>query len=88
MAGRRLDQPTVAVDVAAKAEIYRLLGELAGNGAAILILSSDLLELRGLADRILVMARGRLVREVAGAEADVGVLLQGAGDDRPGEVVA
>ena len=83
-----LDEPTVAVDVAAKAEIYRLLGELAGNGAAILILSSDLLELRGLADRILVMARGRLVREVAGAEADVGVLLQGAGDDRPGEVVA
>ncbi len=63
-----LDEPTVGVDVAAKVEIYRLLGELAAGGAAILVLSSDLLELQGLCDRILVMYRGRLVREFAAAE--------------------
>ncbi len=70
-----LDEPTVAVDVAAKVEIYRLLAELAAEGAAVLLLSSDLLELRGLCDRILVMHRGRIVRELAGAEASAQELL-------------
>jgi ribose transport system ATP-binding protein len=59
-----LDEPTVAIDVAAKVEIYRLLGDLAKRGAAVLILSSDLLELRGICDRILVMYRGRIVRRL------------------------
>ena len=51
-----LDEPTVGVDIGAKTEIYRLIGELASQGAAILILSSDLLELLGLTDRILVFS--------------------------------
>jgi ribose transport system ATP-binding protein len=63
-----LDEPTVAVDVAAKVEIYRLLGELAARGAAILILSSDLMELQGICDRILVMYRGRITRRLNPAE--------------------
>ncbi len=73
-----LDEPTIAVDVAAKVEIYRLLAELVAEGAAVLLLSSDLLELRGLCDRILVMHRGRIVRELAGSEASAHELLSAA----------
>jgi len=62
-----LDEPTVGVDVGAKVEIYRLIGELAQQGAGILLLSSDLLELLGIADRILVMYRGRLAGEFTAA---------------------
>ncbi len=73
-----LDEPTIAVDVAAKVEIYRLLAELVAEGAAVLLLSSDLPELRGLCDRILVMHRGRIVRELAGSEASAHELLSAA----------
>jgi ribose transport system ATP-binding protein len=58
-----LDEPTVAVDVGAKVEIYHLLNRLAADGAGILMLSTELLELIGVCDRILVMYRGRLVEE-------------------------
>ena len=61
-----LDEPTVAVDVAAKVEIYTLLNRLAGEGAAILMLSSDLLELSDFCDRVLVVYRGELVGEFSG----------------------
>ena len=56
-----LDEPTVGVDIAAKIEIYTLIGDLAERGAGVLILSSDLPELLGLADRVLVMFRGRII---------------------------
>ncbi len=56
-----LDEPTVGVDVGAKADIYQLLRDLAAGGAAILIVSSDMEEVMTVADRILVMAQGRLV---------------------------
>ena len=55
-----LDEPTRGVDVGSKAEIYRLVGELAGQGKAILFVSSYLPELLGVCDRLAVMARGRL----------------------------
>jgi ribose transport system ATP-binding protein len=55
-----LDEPTRGVDVGSKAEIYRLIGELAGQGKAILWVSSYLPELLGVCDRLAVMARGRL----------------------------
>ena len=55
-----LDEPTRGVDVGAKVEVYNLIGELAAKGAAVLIVSSDLLELLGLCDRIGVMRAGRL----------------------------
>jgi ribose transport system ATP-binding protein len=70
-----LDEPTVAVDVAAKVEIYTLLNRLAGEGAAILMLSSDLLELSGFCDRVLVVYRGALVGEYSGAQLDSDQLL-------------
>jgi ribose transport system ATP-binding protein len=55
-----LDEPTKGVDVASKAEIYRLIGELAAQGKAMLFVSSYLPELLGVCDRLAVMARGRL----------------------------
>jgi ribose transport system ATP-binding protein len=73
-----LDEPTVAIDVAAKVEIYRLLGEFAQRGAAILILSTDLLELQGICDRILVMYRGRIVRDLAAHDARPEEILEAA----------
>jgi ribose transport system ATP-binding protein len=55
-----LDEPTRGIDVGSKAEIYRLLGELAAEGKAILVVSSYLPELMGICDRVAVMTRGRL----------------------------
>ena len=55
-----LDEPTCGVDVGSKAEIYRLIGELAAQGKAILVVSSYLPELLGICDRIAVMSRGAL----------------------------
>ena len=54
-----LDEPTRGIDVGAKAEIYRLIAQLAASGIAILVISSELPELIGLSDRILVMAAGK-----------------------------
>ena len=59
-----LDEPTRGVDVAARSEIYRVINRLAETGAAMVMVSSDLPELLGMADRILVMRRGRLVAEL------------------------
>ena len=64
-----LDEPTRGVDVGAKAEIHRLVRALAAEGAAVLVISSELPELLAVCDRILVMARGRLAGELAAAEA-------------------
>lgn len=58
-----LDEPTRGIDVGAKEEIYRLLAQLAADGAAILVISSEIEELTGLCDRILVMHRGRIEGE-------------------------
>ncbi len=59
-----LDEPTPGVDVGAKAEIYLLVRKLADEGTAVLLISSDLPELLGLSDRVLVMSRGRIVAEL------------------------
>jgi ABC-type sugar transport system ATPase subunit len=53
-----LDDPTVGVDIGAKEEIYRLISELTADGTAVLLLSSELPEVVGLSDRIMVMFRG------------------------------
>lgn len=60
-----LDEPTRGVDVGAKAEIYRLMDELARNHIAVLFASSELEEIIGLADRVIVMHEGRLAGELA-----------------------
>jgi ABC-type sugar transport system ATPase subunit len=64
-----MDEPTRGVDVGAKAEIHRLMSELAGQGLAILMISSELPEVLGMSDRILVLRGGRLVAELTRAEA-------------------
>jgi ABC-type sugar transport system ATPase subunit len=56
-----LDDPTRGIDVSTKFEIYRLIRQLASDGAAILFISSELPEILGLSDRILVLSRGRLM---------------------------
>ena len=61
-----LDEPTRGVDVGAKAEIYALIDELAGRGVAIWMITSDMEELLGMADRVLVMHEGHLAGELAG----------------------
>jgi ribose transport system ATP-binding protein len=63
-----LDEPTVGVDVGAKAEIYRLLDELAAAGAGLLVSSNDSTELLGICDRIIVLVRGRIVADVPSTE--------------------
>jgi ribose transport system ATP-binding protein len=63
-----LDEPTRGIDVGAKVEVYRLINALAEGGAAVLVVSSDMIELLGLCDRILVMRAGRLAGAVARAE--------------------
>jgi len=59
-----LDEPTRGIDVGAKLEIYRLMDELATRGVAILMISSDLPEILGMSDRILVMHEGKIVGEL------------------------
>jgi ABC-type sugar transport system ATPase subunit len=71
-----LDEPTRGVDVGAKAEIHALIAQLAANGAAVLVISSELPELLSLSSRILVLRAGRLVGEVAAAEATQDGLLR------------
>ncbi|PSJ30196.1 sugar ABC transporter ATP-binding protein [Streptosporangium nondiastaticum] len=72
LAGARLlilDEPTRGIDVGAKVEIYRLVNELTAAGHAVLMISSDLPEVLGMSDRVLVMAQGRIAGELAGERA-------------------
>jgi len=64
-----IDEPTRGVDVGARVEIYRIMNELTANGLAILMISSDLPEILGMSDRIVVMREGRTTGEVTRAEA-------------------
>ena len=64
-----LDEPTRGIDVGAKAEIYALIRHLADSGLAILVISSEMPELVGLSDRVLVMASGRVAGEVSRVDA-------------------
>jgi ribose transport system ATP-binding protein len=61
-----LDEPTRGVDVGAKAEIYALIDELAGKGVAVWMITSDMEELLGMADRVVVMHEGRIAGELTG----------------------
>jgi inositol transport system ATP-binding protein len=65
-----LDEPTRGIDVGAKSEIHRLISQLAGQGVAVLMISSEMPEILGMSDRILVMHEGRVTGIVDRAEAD------------------
>jgi len=73
-----MDEPTRGIDVGARADIYRRLYELAEAGQTVLLVSSDLAEVMGVADRIVVMREGRLVGDVARADATADELIRWA----------
>jgi ribose transport system ATP-binding protein len=60
-----LDEPTRGIDVGAKYEIYKLINELVENGKTMLMISSEMEELMGMVDRVIVLAEGRIAGEVA-----------------------
>ena len=63
-----MDEPTRGIDVGAKHEIYRLMEDLSREGVAILFVSSELEEILGLSDRVLVLHEGRITGELPRAE--------------------
>ncbi|MGF6175225.1 L-arabinose ABC transporter ATP-binding protein AraG [Ensifer sp. 4252] len=65
-----IDEPTRGIDVGAKSEIYEILYELAADGMAIVVISSELPEVMGIADRIMVMCEGRVAADLPRAEFD------------------
>jgi len=70
------DEPTRGIDVGAKFAIYDLIRDLARNGTAVIMISSDLVEVVGMAHRILVMAQGEIKAELQGDKTDLGELLE------------
>jgi ABC-type sugar transport system ATPase subunit len=83
-----LDEPTRGVDVAARAEIYRTINQLAEAGTAIVMVSSDLPELLGMTDRILVMRRGSLVAELETQRTSQEEILKYAALDEIGDLAS
>ena len=71
-----LDEPTRGIDVGAKYEIYTLIAELAQRGKSIIMISSELPEVLGMADRIMVMCEGRVTGIVSGAQATQEAIMQ------------
>ncbi|MET9734770.1 sugar ABC transporter ATP-binding protein [Streptomyces sp. NPDC006458] len=65
-----LDEPTRGIDIGAKAEIYQIIADLAADGVAVLVISSELPELLGLSDRVIVMQGGRITGELDRAAAN------------------
>ncbi|MFN8204238.1 MAG: ATP-binding cassette domain-containing protein [Solirubrobacteraceae bacterium] len=72
------DEPTQGVDVGARLEIYRILRQAAENGAAVVVLSSDGVELQGLCDRVLIFSRGHVVKELDGDDVTEGAIAEAA----------
>jgi ribose transport system ATP-binding protein len=78
-----IDEPTRGIDVGSKEELYFLMNDLTGKGAAILMISSELPEILGMSDRILVMNKGRITAEFAGPEATEEKIMQFAALEVP-----
>ena len=73
-----VDEPTRGIDVGTKAEVHRLLSELAAQGVAVLMISSELPEVLGMADRVVVLFEGRVMRQFERAEADEDAIMRAA----------
>ncbi|AUZ88664.1 D-xylose ABC transporter ATP-binding protein [Arthrobacter agilis] len=73
-----IDEPTRGIDVGTKSEVHRLISELAGRGIAILMISSELPEVLGMADRVLVMREGRITGRLDRAEATAETVMHAA----------
>ena len=83
-----VDEPTRGIDVGTKSEVHRLLSELAQQGIAILMISSELPEVLGMADRVLVMREGRLTGEFSRAQATPEAVMFAATADAGAEAAA
>ncbi|WP_336632539.1 MULTISPECIES: sugar ABC transporter ATP-binding protein [unclassified Microbacterium] len=75
-----LEEPTMGVDVGAKAEIYDLLGTVAGAGTSAVVVSTDMEEVAKIAHRAIVFGRGRVVAELSGDDVTIGNLIAAASD--------
>jgi rhamnose transport system ATP-binding protein len=73
-----LDEPTKGIDVGSKAAVHTVIGELVARGVSVILVSSELPELMGIADRIVVMHKGRIVRVIARPEFDAGAIVAAA----------
>ena len=73
-----LDEPTRGIDIGTKAEVHRLLAELVASGVAVLMISSELPEVLGVADRVLVLREGRLMAEFSRGEATESAIMKAA----------
>jgi len=71
-----MDEPTRGIDVGSKAEIYQIMADLADQGVAILMISSELPEVLGMSDRVMVMREGRIVKELSREQASEEVVMQ------------
>ena len=71
-----LDEPTIGIDVGSRVELYELINDLAKSGVGILLISSDLPEVLGMSDRILVMREGSLVADLERGEATQELIMQ------------
>jgi ribose transport system ATP-binding protein len=84
-----LDEPTRGVDVGARSEIYALIRALAARGVAVVVVSSEIPEVLGLADQVLVVADGAVVASAAAGELDehrvLDLVMQGAAHSAAGE---
>ncbi|SEG76000.1 monosaccharide ABC transporter ATP-binding protein, CUT2 family [Actinacidiphila yanglinensis] len=73
-----IDEPTRGIDVGTKAEVHRILDGLVSDGMAVLMISSELPEVLGMADRVLVLHEGRITAELSRAEADEDSIMRAA----------
>ena len=73
-----IDEPTRGIDVGTKAEVHRILDQLVADGMAVLMISSELPEVLGMADRILVLREGRLTGDFARRDAEENAIMRAA----------
>ncbi len=83
-----MDEPTRGIDVAAKFEVYTIMNDLASKGTGVLFISSEIEELMGVADRIVVMSRGEIIRSFAREEFNQEDIMRAAFRQQVGEGVA
>jgi ABC-type sugar transport system ATPase subunit len=75
-----LDEPTRGIDVGSKSEIYQIMEQLTEEGVGIIMVSSELPEVLGMSDRILVMCEGKMVKDLSRAEASEEIIMSYATD--------
>jgi len=80
-----LDEPTRGIDVGAKTEVYRLMNQLVESGVTVIMISSELPEIMGMSDRIIVMSEGKKTAELEKAEADQETIMKYATGNKGAE---